>query len=245
MSHLLFPTIKQAAQSGQLFAVATVIRGGGVGRKLIVWPDGRVEGRLGNAALDDEVAARARDAIERQQSTRFSLPLGDEEAEFFIDVQVPPARLIVIGGAHIAIPLVTFANALGFHTIVLDARSAFATPERFPHVDELIIRWPADALSEMALDEACYIVALTHDAKLDDPALIVALNSPARYIGALGSRKTHAKRVESLRELGATEEQIARIHAPIGLDVGARLPEEIAVSIIAEIVAARNGALSD
>jgi len=142
---------------------------------------------------------------------------------------------------HIAAALVTYANVLGFRTVVLDARTAFATPERFAHAAELIARWPADALAAQNLDEGSCVVVLTHDEKIDNPALAVALRSPARYVGALGSRKTHAKRVAALRELGLGDAEIARIHAPIGLPIAARRPEEIALSIMAEIVAVVNG----
>jgi xanthine dehydrogenase accessory factor len=124
--------------------------------------------------------------------------------------------------------------------VVIDARGAFATPERFGHSDELVQAWPDEAL-EGRLNSNSYVVLLTHDPKLDDPAIKLALPSPARYVGALGSPSTHAKRIERLREEGVAGELLARLHAPIGLKIGARTPEEIAVSIIAEIVAARYG----
>ena len=161
--------------------------------------------------------------------------------QVFVDVQAPPPKLVVVGAVHMAVPLVTFARVLGFHTIVLDARSAFATPARFGHADQLLVGWPADLLPTLGIDEATYVVVLTHDEKIDDPALLYACRSPARYIGALGSRRTHAKRVERLRALGLDEAALARIHAPIGIHIGARRPEEIAVSIVAELVAVMNG----
>jgi xanthine dehydrogenase accessory factor len=123
---------------------------------------------------------------------------------------------------------------------VLDARSAFATPARFARADRLQIGWPADVLPELDVDEATYFVVLTHDEKIDDPALLYACRSPARYIGALGSRRTHARRLERLADAGLTETELARIHAPIGVNIGARKPEEIAVAIAAELVTARN-----
>jgi xanthine dehydrogenase accessory factor len=146
-----------------------------------------------------------------------------------------------VGAVHIAIPLVTFAKTLGFRTIVVDARSAFATRERFPHADELIVEWPSTAMEKLGLDEATYVVVLTHDDKLDVPALQAALASPARYIGILGSTTTHAKRVQALRQSGITDEQLASIRAPVGLDVGAIGPDEIAFSIMAEMMAVRHG----
>ncbi len=175
-------------------------------------------------------------ALGRQQSERVTVRQGDTEWDIFVDVYPPPPQMIIVGAVHIAIPLVTFANALGFRTIVVDARRAFATPERFAHASELRIGWPADILADLHLNESTCLVTLTHDEKLDNPALLLAINSPVRYIGALGSRRTHAARVEALKENGATDAQIARIHAPIGLDLGGRRPEEIAVAIIAEIV---------
>ena len=146
-----------------------------------------------------------------------------------------------MGAVHIAAALVTYAHTLGFYTIVIDPRTAFVTSERFPHADELIPRWPDVVFAEAVLDENACVVVLTHDEKIDNPALAMALRSPARYIGALGSRRTHAKRVAALKALGLEDAQIARIHAPVGLDIGARRPEEIALAIMAEIVAVMNG----
>jgi len=161
--------------------------------------------------------------------------------DVFMDVLPPPSRMIVIGAVHIAIPLVTLAKTLGYHTIVIDPREAFATPERFPHVDELITEWPSDALEKLRPDEGTYVVAISHDEKLDNPALKVALAHPARYVGVLGSRKNLGKRFSALRELGVTDEQLARLHAPIGMRLGAISPEEIALSILAGMVAAKHG----
>jgi len=237
----LFDTFQQAVRDGQLVALATVIAGDGLGNKLLIRPDGTVRGDLGDATVNAQVQERTRELLAVQRSERFTIETDTAQCEVFVDVQAPPPQLIMVGAVHIAIHLAAFANQLGFRTIVVDARSAFATEERFPHVDELITQWPADALQELGMNEATSIVVLTHDEKLDNPALQVAVNSRAQYIGALGSRRTHAKRVDALRAAGVTDAQIARIHAPIGLDLGGRKPEEIAVSIIAEIVAVRNG----
>lgn len=237
----LYTTFADAVKRGRLVSLATILAGPGIGNKLLIWPTGETQGDLGAADLNESVVARAKEAFAAQQTTRFTLTTPTGAVDIFLEVQVPLPKLIIIGAVHIAIPLVTFGKTLGFHTIVLDARSAFATPERFSHADELLIQWPADALPALAIDEATYIVVLTHDEKIDNPALAMALTSPARYIGALGSRKTHARRMEALQEAGLTTEQIARIHAPIGISIGARRPEEIAVSIIAQIVAVMNG----
>lgn len=236
-----FDALRESVKKGKLVTTATVIAGDHLGQQMVLWPEGAVIGSIGSDGLSAKVAQRARDLMAEQRTERFSIEDDDAQCEIFVQVYVPPHKLIVVGAVHIAIHLVTFANSLGFHTVVVDSRSAFATPERFPHVDELVTKWPADALTELGIDESTCIVVLTHDEKLDNPALEVAVSSPARYIGALGSKRTHAKRVAALQEEGVTDEQIARIHAPIGLDLGGRKPEEIAVSVIAEIVKVRNG----
>lgn len=236
----IYPSLAQALKAGRLVAVATVLKGTGFGQKMLIWPDGRRQGSLGSDSIDDAVTVRAQAAMARQHSERFILGTEADGVEIFVDVHAPPPQLVIVGAVHIAIPLVTFARTLGFRTVVVDARSAFATEDRFRHADELIIRWPADVLAELNLNESTYVVTLTHDEKLDNPALLAALNRPVRYIGALGSRRTHAKRVDALKAEGVTDEQLARIHAPIGIDLGGRAPEEIAVSIIAEIVQVSN-----
>lgn len=236
----LFTILSTAIQQAKLVALATTIAGPGIGAKLLVWPNGETIGGLGAETLDAEVRSRVVELLAAQRSERFTLALDGEPVEIFVEVHTPPPKLIIVGAVHIAIPLVTFGKALGFHTVVLDARSAFATPERFSHADQLIIQWPADALPQVGIDEATYIVVLTHDEKIDNPALAIALRSPARYIGALGSKKTHARRVAALKEAGITEAQLARLHTPIGLEIGARRPEEIAVAIIAQMVQIRN-----
>ena len=235
----LYYQLSSAIKTGKLVALATIIAGPGIGSKLLLWPNGQTQGSLGSTEMDSAVQARTVTLLQAQRSERFTL--ADAGVEIFVEVHAPPPKLIIVGAVHIAIPLVTFGQALGFHTVVLDARSAFATEDRFRHADQLIIQWPADALPEIGIDESTCIVVLTHDEKIDNPALAIALRSPARYIGALGSKKTHARRVAALREEGIRDAELARLHAPIGLEIGARRPEEIAVSIIGEIVAVCNG----
>lgn len=242
----IYETLKRCLEEEQLVALATVIAGPGMGNKLLVWPDSRTRGDLGAAGLNQRVVHYALGLMATSQtSERVAFDVRGEAVEVFIDVHPPPPRLVIVGAVHIAIPLVSFAKTLGFHTVVVDARSAFATPERFGHADELIIGWPIETLHKLGVDEASYLVVLSHDEKLDNPALYAALNSPARYVGALGSRKTHAKRVAALKEMGVGDEQLARIHTPIGLDLGARTPDEIALAIMAEIMAVRRGAAPD
>jgi len=156
---------------------------------------------------------------------------------YFITVHVPPVRLVMIGAVHISQALVPLARLVGYDPIVVDPRTAFASPERFPEV-RLIAEWPDVALPPLGIDRYTAFVALTHDPKIDDPALTHALERECFYVGALGSRKTHGRRLERLRSAGIGEHDLARIHAPIGLDIGAISPAEIAVSIIAEVTAA-------
>jgi xanthine dehydrogenase accessory factor len=158
-----------------------------------------------------------------------------EERECFVAVQVPPVKIVVVGAVHISQALAPMVKLAGFDCVIVDPRTAFASPERFPDVP-LIAEWPDEALPRVGLDAYTAFVALTHDPKIDDPALSAALKAGCFYIGALGSKKTHAKRVERLTEAGFGEAEIARIHAPIGLDIGAVSPAEIAVSIMGEII---------
>ncbi|MBX2997913.1 MAG: XdhC family protein [Caldilineaceae bacterium] len=237
----IYPSLAQAIKADQLIAVATVLTGSNIGQKLLIWPNGQSQGSLGDIHIEEVVKGRAQVAMQRQQPERFRLGEAADSPEIFVDVHLPPPKLVIVGAVHIAISLVDFARALGFRTIVVDARTVFATEDRFRHADELIIGWPADVLAGLNLNEATYVVTLTHDEKLDNPALLVALNHPVRYIGALGSVRTHAARVEALKEAGIRDDQIDRIHTPIGLPLGGRRPEEIAVSIIAEIVCVMNG----
>jgi len=235
--------IRHCIEQKQLSALVTVVSGPAFGNKLLIWPDGRQSGDLGSLDLNAQAAAACIACWRTHSPVLASLSGEAEGSEIFIDVFTPPLRLVIVGAVHIAIPLVTIAKTMGFHTTVIDARSAFATRERFPHVDQLIKGWPADALRNLHPDEATYVVCLSHDDKLDNPALQVALASKARYVGALGSRKTHAGRLLALREMGVAEESLARIHAPVGLHLGARYPEEIALAVMAEIIAVRHGVL--
>lgn len=173
---------------------------------------------------------------ERLRSGRSGLGEGPDGRPVFVAVHVPPVRFVVVGAVHISQALVPFAAQLGLDLTVIDPRTAFASPERFPNV-RLIAEWPDRALEVVGpLDAYTALAALTHDPKIDDPALIAALRADCAYIGALGSRKTHARRVERLKEAGFDEAAIGRIHAPIGLDLGAVSPAEIALAILAQVV---------
>jgi len=233
----IYPVLKTSLARKELVAVVTIISGIGTGKKMMLWQDGRALGSLGDSAQKTDILSWAQGQMRAQEPDWKQFT----DMEVFVDVLPPPKRMIVIGAVHVAIPLVTLAKALGYYTIVIDPRSAFATQERFPHVDELIIEWPSDALEKLRLDEGTYIAALSHDEKLDNPALAVALASPARYVGVLGAKKNISRRLAALKELGATEPQLLRLHAPIGVNLSAILPEEIALSILAEMVIARYG----
>ena len=220
----LLARLREAQAAKRPVALLTRLSDGG--QRL--WPDDSVPAALSEAAeaalRDDKASAVALD--------------GDK---WFVHPHNPPARLIVVGAVHVAQALVPMAATLGFAVTVVDPRRAFATPERFPGVS-LSFDWPDEAMAALALDGRSAVVTLTHDPKLDDPALDVALRSPCYYIGALGSRRTHAKRVARLQEMGHGEGAIARIRAPVGLDIAAVTASEIALSVLAEVVAARRGA---
>ena len=187
----------------------------------------------------DDIAGDAlADELDKVLRSGKSGVLMHEGGELFLQVQVPPVRMIVLGAVHISQALAPLARLSGFDMTVVDPRTAFATPERFPDV-KVLAQWPDVALPQLGgLDRYTAMIAVTHDPKIDDPGLIAALKADCFYIGALGSRKTHAKRLERLQAAGFSEAQTARIHAPIGLDIGAVSPEEIAVSILAELILA-------
>lgn len=218
-------------------ALATIVAGDReVGRKLLVDRTGLVGGTIEEPRLISAVLERTRRLLSEGSSESFEV----EGVRVFVEVHLPAPRVVIVGAVHIAATLAGLARELGFRVVVSDARDRFATPERFPEVDELILGWPNEVLPRLELDEFSYVVVITHDAKLDNPALVAALGSEAPYVGALGSSRTHARRIEALRESGVSQADIDRIHAPIGLDIGARTPAEIALATMAEIVAVKN-----
>jgi len=188
--------------------------------------DNKVSGDVG---LVDEQVGALRKAIAADRSGAL-----EGDTDLFIQVVNPPLRMVVVGAVHIAQTLVPMAALAGYEVSVVDPRGAWATAERFPGVT-LTTEWPDDALTGLALDRRCAVVTLTHDPKLDDPALAVALGSEAFYIGALGSKRTHVRRLERLRGQGFSKTELARIHGPVGLALGARSPSEIALSILAQV----------
>ncbi len=208
-------------------ALATNLRSGQ--QKLLY-----LDGSEGELCLDVDMMAAASDAIRRDEHIRFSTPAG----EVFVQIFNPPPRLLVFGAVHIAQPLARVGALAGYGVTIVDPRRGFAESQRFEGI-EISGEWPDEAMARLKPDARTAVVTLTHDPKLDDPALDAALKSPAFYIGALGSRKTHAARLERLKAAGFTDNDLARIHGPVGLDINALSPAEIAVSIVAQITQVR------
>lgn len=236
MSRPGFERVRELVDQGVPVAVATIIRGESLGSKMIIMQD-TVEGTLGPRDLDDQVASDGREllAAERSESRTY----GDRE--IFLDVYPLPPHLVIFGAVHVAQALSNFAQALGFQVTVVDARRALATRKRFPNVEKLITLWPDDAYQQLAVGPNTWIAILTHDPKFDEPALLGALKTNARYIGAIGSRKTNLDRRERLSTAGVSDEDLARVRGPIGLDIGGQTPEEMAIAILAEMIAVRYG----
>jgi xanthine dehydrogenase accessory factor len=233
-----FNALHSVLSSDQAAVSATVVRGADelLGREMLVRDDGTVTGSI-DPSLDLQVLDLANEILAQGESRRVKL---NEDTEIFLEAILPPPTLIAVGGVHITIALMALAKTLGYRTAVVDPRSAFGNETRFPNVDQLIQAWPQEAFDRLPITRSTAIAMLTHDPKLDDPALTIALPSQAFYVGALGSKTTQAKRRQRLLDEGLTEEQLDRLHGPIGLNIGAGTPEEIAMSIMAEIVAARN-----
>lgn len=237
MNAEVFQALRRAIGEERPTAFATVIEGNHVGNYLaLIHPDTTL-GTLGSDELD---------AAALQELRQFIVTGGAQAIEvggqrLYLEAQLPPPHLVVIGAVHIAIPLVGYAQIIGYKTTVIDARGTFATGERFPHAGNLIEAWPDEGLEQVSLHPGVAAVVLAHDPKFEDPAMEVLLRSDVGYIGAIGSRATSEERIGRLKELGFNDTDIARIHGPIGLNLGGKSPEEIALSIMAEIVAVRNG----
>lgn len=237
-----YSTIRDCIEQERPVIAATVIRGPqGVGSRLLLFGDGQVQGAVEPADLQDSVLADAQDQLNAGLPASREYTRGEESYEVFYDVYIAPPTLYIFGGVHVGVPLSAFAKQMGFRVNVIDARERFGNRERFPQADEMVTAYADDYLANVRLGGSSYVVVLSHDPKLDDPALLSALRSEARYVGAIGSRQTNEKRMMRLRAAGLTDEELARVHAPIGLNIGARNPEEIALAIMAEMIAAKNG----
>ncbi|MFD0149497.1 XdhC family protein [Streptomyces sp. NPDC055721] len=244
----LIASTLSAVRSGETVALARTVRGSAdlLGHQLVVRPDGTYEGTLaGRTRLTRSVAAEARAML--QAGRTGTLVVGTDGAQcgepltLLVESSIPPPRLIVFGAIDFAAALVRLGKFLGYHVTVCDARPVFATEARFPEADEVVTAWPHRYLDTTAVDERTVLCVLTHDAKFDVPLLERALRLPVAYVGAMGSRRTHEDRVARLRETGVTQREIDRLRSPIGLDLGARTPEETALSIASEFVAHRYG----
>jgi xanthine dehydrogenase accessory factor len=238
----VFAALQRCIHEERAAVLATVVAGPGAGRQLLIERSGATHGDLGAPELNDQAGtwAHARPPL-AERAEKVAMSVAGSPIEVFLATQLPRPQLVVVGAVHVAVALVTFARLLGFRTVVIDPRPVFATPARFAHADQLLVEWPQDALSHVRLTDNTCLTVLSHDSKIDTPALALALRQRLPYIGALGSPKTQRKRVEALREEGFGPEDIGRIRSPIGLDLGGRRAEEVALAIIAEIVAVKHG----
>jgi xanthine dehydrogenase accessory factor len=240
----LLAQVRAAVRDGRPVALVTEIAGPRPGAKLVLDGDA-VAGSLSSGALEAAVAADARTMLSQGLTgTRAYGTAGEQrcdDVEVMVQSFAPPAAMLVYGAIDFATALVRLGRFLGYEVTVCDARAPFATRARFPEADHVAVAWPAEHLAGSHIDARTAICVLTHDKKFDVPLLHAALATPAGYIGAMGSRRTHEQRMAALRELGLDERQLARIHGPIGLDLGARTPEEVAVAIAAELIAVRHG----
>jgi xanthine dehydrogenase accessory factor len=219
------------ARSGGRGALVTRLE---TGEKVLIHADGTTTGSLGDPVLDEQAAQLGDELMWAERSER--------RGELFVDVTFPPPRLIIFGAVDFAAALCKMAKATGWRPFVVDPRARFAQPARFPDAEEVVAAWPEEAFARLGgIDRATAIAVLTHDPKLDDAALQVAFDSDTPYIGAMGSRRAQAKRRERMLAAGIAEDQLERVSAPIGLDIGALGAEETALSIMAEVVAVRNG----
>lgn len=236
----LYDRVREAAERYEPAAMVTIVEGPGAGRKLAV-VDSSQYGSLGDAALDKVAVDHAHALMDAEKSETVTTEWSSGSVELFYDIYPSPPLLFIIGAVHAAQPLSRLGKMLGYRVVVSDARAKLATDERFPDADQVLVAWPDEALAQFKIGRNTYIAILTHEAKFDEPAILGALESKASYVGAVGSRKTNRERRERLRNDGVSEESLARIRGPIGLDIGASSPEEMAVSVMAEIIAVRKG----
>ncbi len=237
MVNPILDAVRRLADDERLGALVTVIAGPDTGTKAVVDADaGVVAGKL-PADIADDVLADAGELMDHERSR--ALDYGDTRV--FIETVAPPPVLLAFGAGHITQPLSRMAKEAGFRVVVGDARAAWATAERFPEVDHLIVGWPDVVLEAFPPDRRTYVALLSHDARFEEPVFAAIRDVPVRYIGAMGSRRTHRARLERLRGRGWSEEQLERIHGPIGIDIGAETPAETAIAILAEMIKVRYG----
>jgi xanthine dehydrogenase accessory factor len=228
---------KAILEEERLGSVATVIVGDGIGQKAVIdYESGVVSGALPESVASD-VLGDAKELMDREQSK--TLSYGDTTV--FIEVLAPQPVMLIFGAGHNAQPLTSMAKQLGFRVVIADARPMWATDDRFPDADRVIVGWPDDVFAEIPLERRTYVVLLSHDARFEDPVFHAVHRKPIRYLGAIGSRRTHRARLERLAAEGWTDEELATIYGPVGLDIGGETPAEMAVSILGEIIQARYG----
>jgi xanthine dehydrogenase accessory factor len=228
--------VRDLVRADRRGALVTVVAGPGIGAKLLVTPDA-ADGSLGEEALDAEAARLARELLPTEESAVREV----DGRRLFFDVFAPQPRLLIVGAVDFAAALARLARFAGFRVTVVDARERFATTERIPDAERVVVAWPQEHLAAEPPDDATYAAVLTHEPRFDDPTLSALLRSRVAYIGAMGSRRAHGERLERLRQAGFGEQDLDRISGPVGLDIGAKTPEETAVSILAEVIAARHG----
>lgn len=236
MNHI--DAVKRLIDGEQLGAVITVLDGAQAGQKAVVdYEAGVIAGALPNG-IEDAVLADAGQLMDREQSRTLTYA----ELSVFIETIAPQPLMLIFGAGHNAQPLSTMAKQLGFKVVVGDARPMWATEDRFPDADEVIVGWPDSVFDKIPLDRRTYVVLLSHDARFEDPVFGEVRGKPIRYLGAIGSRRTHRARLERLAAEGWTQDELVSIYGPVGLDIGAETPAEMAVSILAEVIQARYGA---
>jgi xanthine dehydrogenase accessory factor len=246
---LIYDRLKAALEAEEPVALATVVEGPSerLGAKLLVMPGEAALGTLGDPDLDRVAARDALGELEAGLTVTRHYGLQGEarqrELSVFVESFAPPPRMVIFGAVDFTAALARIAKVLGYRVTVCDARPVFATAARFPMADEVVVDWPNRYLAKVGpeLGQRDAVCVLTHDPKFDVPAIVAALDTRVGYLGAMGSRRTHSEREQRLREAGVSEQDLARVLAPIGLDIGARTPEETAISICAEIIALRTG----
>jgi len=230
--------IQELLDAESFGSVVTLVDGPATGQKAVIDSSGALLAGSLPAEIESDLVDDARTLQQHEQHR--ALEYGEHTA--FIETLAPPPDLLVFGAVHIGQALASFGTQMGYRVTVVDSRAPFVTEERFPTAHRLLIGWPRDLMDQIVFDRRTWVVVLSHDPRHETPPLEAALKTETRYIGAMGSRRTHDLRVDRLRELGFGDEDIARIHSPVGLDIGAETPQEVAVSILAEMTMVRYGA---
>jgi xanthine dehydrogenase accessory factor len=240
----IYALLADLVREGRAVSLATVVGTPAgpdsppIGAKLLI-PGGSPPVGSIHPEVDERLAADARRLLAQERSEIVAHETTAGTIEVFIESFPPPQQLVIVGAVHVAIPLARLAKLLGYRLVVVDPRGVFANVERFPEADRLLVEWPEEAFPKLDLNASTSVAVLTHDPKIDLLAIKIALESEARYVGAIGSRSTTEQRIKDLAEMGVPQEQIDRLHSPIGLNIGSRTPAEIALSIMAQVVAAR------